>query len=77
MQNSMNYSTTNAQQGIAELNIQSDVKLPQSEEDKRIAYRKCETLLESETHVQFLKEGFKYQGGEPSSKNFSMIQNVF
>ena len=51
----MNYSTTNAQKGMAELNItQSDVELPQSEEDKREAYRKCETLLVSETHVQFL-----------------------
>ena len=70
MQNSMNYSTANAQQGIAELNIQSDVKLPQPEENKREDYRKCETLLESETHVQFLKDGFKYQGGEPLLQKF-------
>ena len=53
----MNYSTANAQKGMAEPNItQSDVKLPQSEEDKREAYRKCGTLLVSKTHVQFLKK---------------------
>ena len=47
---------------MAELNItQSDVELPQSEEDKREAYRKCETLLVSKIHVQFLKGGSKHQ----------------
>ena len=52
----MNYSTANAQKGMAEPNItQSDVKLPQPEEDKREAYRTCGTLLVSKTHVQFLK----------------------
>ena len=61
----MNYSTANAQKGMAEPNItQSDVKLPQSEEDKREAYRKCETLLVSKTHVQFLKGGPKHQENE-------------
>jgi len=52
----MNYTTTNAQLGIADMNIQNDVNLPQSEEKKREGYRKCKSLLASERHVQFSKD---------------------
>ena len=46
MQKGMIYTANSAQKGIADLNItQDDVKLPQSEQDTREAYRKCETLL--------------------------------
>ena len=46
------------------------MKLPQPEENKRGAYRKHESIIVSETHVQFLKEGLKYQGGEPLLQRF-------
>ena len=72
----MNYSTANAQKGMAEPNItQSDVKLPQSEEDKREAYRKCGTLLVSKTHVQFLKGRKNTQ--RPMYRGSNLEQNMF
>ena len=59
-----NYSTTNAQQGIANMNIQNDGKLPQPEVVRREIYRKAEAALATETVVEFSPNAFKYQGGE-------------
>ena len=65
-----NYSTTNAQQGIADMNNQNDGKLPQPEEKKREEYRACKNILATESAVEFSKEKFKYQGGEPLLQKF-------
>ena len=47
------------------MNIQNDVKLPQPEEKRREIYREAEAALATESVVEFSKDGFKYQGGEP------------
>ena len=65
-----NYSTANAQQGMAKMNIQNDVKLPQPEEKRREIYREHEAALATESVVEFSKDGFKYQGGEPLLQKF-------
>ena len=65
-----NYSTTNAQQGIANMNIQKDANLPQPEAMRRENYSKAEAALATESVVEFSKEGFKYQGGELLLKKF-------
>ena len=59
-----NYSTTNAQQGIANMNIQKDANLPQPEAVRREIYREAEAALATESVVEFSPHGFKYQGGE-------------
>ena len=60
-----NYSTANAQRGMANMNIQSDGNLPQPEAKRREIYREHEAALATESVVEFSKGGFKYQGGEP------------
>ena len=65
-----NYSTTNAQQGIANMNIENDGKLPQPEEKRRENYREPEKILATESVVEFSNDGFKYQGGEPLLQKF-------
>ena len=65
-----NYSTTNAQQGIANMNIQNDGKLPQPEVVRREIYRKAEAALATETVVEFSPHAFKYQGGELLLKKY-------
>ncbi|MFB1018903.1 MAG: hypothetical protein QMC37_01510, partial [Flavobacteriales bacterium] len=65
-----NYSTTNAQQGIANMNIQNDGNLPQPEAVRREIYREAEAALATESVVEFSKHGFKYQGGEPLLKKY-------
>ena len=65
-----NYSTTNAQQGIANMNIQKDANLPQPEAVRRENYAKAEAALATESVVEFSKDGFKYQGGELLLKKF-------
>jgi hypothetical protein len=65
-----NYSTTNAQRGIANMNIQNDGNLPQPEEKRRENYREAESALATESVVEFSSNGFKYQGGEPLLQKF-------
>ena len=65
-----NYSTANAQRGMANMNIQNDGNLPQPEEKRREIYREAEAALATESVVEFSKDGFKYQGGEPLLQKF-------
>ena len=64
------YTTANAQQGIANMNIQKDANLPQPEAMRRENYAKAEAALATESVVEFSKDGFKYQGGEPLLKKY-------
>ena len=70
MQKGMMYTTANAQQGIANMNIQKDANLPQPEAVRRENYSKAEAALATESVVEFSKDGFKYQGGELLLKKF-------